>query len=311
MCDARSNRKLAGVCRATARNNGGTVDSSWLLAGELLGATDEGAGLCRLPLATPTLPPATTTNHYLAGQRAAVLVDPAAPAAAHQSKLAAWMAAMADGGGHVQALFLTHHHRDHVGAAAALRARTGLPVWAHPKTAELLAGDVPVDRLIDDGEAVAENHDGSAWIALHTPGHAPGHLALHHAKSGTVVAGDLVAGEGTILIDPRDGDMGLYLQSLARVETLGPARLAPAHGPVLNDAVALLRHYQAHRRQREAKILQALTADWAEPADLLPVAYADVSRLAWPLALRSATAHLLHLQQQGLAESRGGAWRRA
>ncbi len=276
-----------------------------------LGAVVEGPGLVRLALSTPTLPPATTTNHYLVGCNPLVLVDPSAPAARDQLRLLQALQAASELGAVPTALFLTHHHNDHAGAAAQLGRATGLPIWAHPTTTQLLAGKVVVDRAVLDGEVVARNADGAPWLTVFTPGHAPGHLALHQPESGQVVAGDLVAGVGTILVDPSDGDMGLYLQSLARLEALNPTSLAPAHGPVQRDAVALLQHYQQHRRAREAKILAALTATAQPPADLLPVAYHDVSRLAWPLALRSSLSHLLHLQQQGLARSVGAGWVRA
>lgn len=274
------------------------------------GATWEGPGLARLALITPTLPPATTTNHYLVGETAAVLVDPSTPDLRAQDRLAAWLHDFAAAGGHVQALLLTHHHNDHSGAATQLAQRLGLPIWGHAKTAALLDGRVTVARLLGDGEAVACNADGSVWSTLFTPGHAPGHLALYHAPTATVVAGDLVAGVGTILIDPQDGDMGQYLASLARLEALQPAALAPAHGLVQRDAVALLQHYQRHRRAREDKLWAALTAEPCDAADLLPIAYADVARMAWPLALRSAISHLRHLHQQGRAESVGERWRR-
>jgi hypothetical protein len=86
--------------------------------------------------------------------------------------------------------------------------------------------------------------------------------------------------------------------------------LAPAHGPVLHDADALLQHYRQHRLAREAKIAGALTKDWQQPADLLPEAYGDVSKVAWPMALRSMQSHLIHLAEQGLAQQQGSRWRR-
>ena len=269
----------------------------------------EQAGLVRVPLPTPTLPPATTTNHYVVGETRAVLVDPAAPARSSQDVLAALVAAAAEHGTQVAALFLTHHHNDHVGAAMALRQRLRLPIWAHAATRALLPG-ITVDRELDDDAPVAENADGTEWRTLHTPGHAPGHLALWHAASGTIVAGDMVAGEGTILIDPRDGNMGQYLASLRRMAALAPRALAPAHGPLLTEAVAVLDHYQRHRLAREAKVREALPTTWTAPDELLPLAYADVSRLVWPLALRSVLAHLQHLAELGVAEVAGGRWRR-
>lgn len=271
-------------------------------------AHQEGPGLVRLSLPTPTLPPATTTNHWLVGWHPMVVVDPATPDKRAQARLGDLVNAARAAGAQPQALLLTHHHLDHSGAAADLGLALGLPVICHAQTAPLLAAEIAVARLVAEGEVIARNADGAPWIALHTPGHAPGHLVLHQPQSGWVVAGDLVAGTGTILVDPRDGDMGQYLASLARVEALQPAALAPAHGPVLTDAVAVLRHYQAHRREREQKILSGLSLSPHQAADLLPIAYADVPRLVWPLALRAMEAHLLHLQQQGLARATPSGW---
>lgn len=280
------------------------------IALEQASAQEVVAGLVSLALPTPTLPPATATNHYLVGWQRAVLVDPSTPEPRSQQRLSQLIAALRQQGLQVQALFLTHHHRDHAGAAMTLARQLQLPVWAHATTAQLLADSVTVDRMIDDGEDVAQDATGS-WHAVHTPGHAPGHLCLQHSQHRGVVAGDMVAGEGTILVDPSDGNMGQYLASLGRLRTLRPAFLAPAHGPVLHDADALLAHYQQHRLAREARIATALTTSWQEPADLLPTAYGDVSKLAWPLALRSMLSHLLHLQEQGLAQSQDKRWRKS
>ena len=266
-------------------------------------------GLWRIALPTPTLPPATMTNHYLVGDARAVLVDPSTPSRVHQERLVTLVAEARAHGVTIEALFLTHHHRDHMGAANDLRHKLGLPVWAHAETAALLP-DVPVDRTVAAGEVVARNADGTPWVALHTPGHAPGHLVLWHAATGGMVAGDMVAGEGTILIDPRDGHMGQYLASLRHMADHGPRYLAPAHGEVLHDAVAVLSHYRSHRLAREAKVRDALPTTWTAPDALLPTAYGDVSRLAWPIALRSMLAHLIHLGELGQAEQRGGEWRK-
>ena len=276
---------------------------------KVVGAAIEAPGLIRVPLPTPTLPPATTTNHWIVGHRRAVLVDPATPDRAALNRLCGLLAAVHQLGTSLRGLFLTHHHDDHVGAALELRRRLDLPILAHAATAERLRGRIDVDTEIVDGQVVAEDADGTTWTALHTPGHAPGHLVLAHARSGVVVAGDLVAGEGTILIDPRDGRMADYLSSLARVAALQPTLLAPAHGPVLSDAVGVLAYYRRHRLQREAKIAAALPPRWIAPDALLPAAYGDVSRLLWPIALRSLLAHLEHLRDQGRAAEQAGQWR--
>jgi len=266
--------------------------------------------LLRIALPTPTLPPATTTNHYVVGWQCAVLVDPATPERASQLKLVAFLRELQTHGLNLAAIFLTHHHHDHAGAANDFARLLQLPIWAHEKTAELLLGSVKVDKTIADGAQVALGRDNEPWIAIHTPGHAPGHLVLQQQATRAMVAGDMVAGQGTILIDPRDGNMGQYLKSLGLMAGLQPSLLAPAHGPVLADAQAVLAHYRSHRLMREAKILQALPQNWCQLDALLPQAYGDTSRLAWPLALRAMASHLLHLAERNLVECDGARWRR-
>ncbi len=264
--------------------------------------------VARIPLRTPTLPPAVTTNHYLVGDVRAVLVDPATPHLRSQRSLRAIVALWQREVAPVTALFLTHHHRDHIGAAATLRDQLGLPIWAHAATAALLPG--LVDRHVADGEPVATSAEGD-WLARHTPGHAPGHLVVHGPKGGMIV-GDMVAGQGSILIDPSDGHMGDYLDSLRRMAALEPRWLGPAHGPVLRDPAAVIQGYVSHRLAREAAVVQALSAT-ARPAEaLLSAAYADTPRRLWPLALRAMRAHLAWLEAQGLAEQPApGRWRLA
>ncbi len=92
---------------------------------------------------------------------------------------------------------LTHHHPDHVGAAAACAARYRVPVWAHPLTAQALAGRVEVRRPLGDGEELdlgPAPHGRGRWrlTALHTPGHAPGHLAFYEPDYRLLFAGDLL-----------------------------------------------------------------------------------------------------------------------
>jgi glyoxylase-like metal-dependent hydrolase (beta-lactamase superfamily II) len=117
-----------------------------------------------------------------------------------------------------------------------------------------------------------------------------------------VIAGDMVAGVGTILIDPSEGDMAEYLASLEALLALAPARLLPAHGPVITDAPGKLREYLAHRRMREARIADALAAAGrATPRALVAVAYADTPPPLWGLAERSLLAHLEKLERDGCA----------
>jgi glyoxylase-like metal-dependent hydrolase (beta-lactamase superfamily II) len=109
------------------------------------------------------------------------------------------------------------------------------------------------------------------------------------------------------LVEKHDGDMALYLASLARMKALNPACLLPAHGGVIVDPAACLDHYVAHRLAREERVAEALAASGeGAPVDLVPTAYADTPRMLWPLAARALEAHLIHLRARGRAEHVGG-----
>jgi glyoxylase-like metal-dependent hydrolase (beta-lactamase superfamily II) len=134
---------------------------------------------------------------------------------------------------------------------------------------------------------------------VHTPGHAAGHLCFE--VGGATIAGDMVAGIGTILIDPSEGDMAEYLASLGRLLARPPVMLLPAHGPPIVDGPSKLREYLAHRQMREDRVLAALTETPRTLGELVPSAYADTPRMLWPLAERSLLAHLGKLVREGRA----------
>ncbi len=261
------------------------------------------AGVRLLALRTPTLPPATATNTLVVGHRRLAVIEPATPYADEQAALDELLDALVGAGAEVAAILLTHHHQDHTGFATALRERTGAPIHAHALTAARL--DFPVDVLLADGQEVALD-DGFSLVAMHTPGHAPGHLVFCERRTGLAYAGDLVAGTGTILIDPEDdGDMIAYLASLERVAAAQPVALVPAHGPVLDDPQACLRRYRAHRLMREERVLAAIPAAWRAVSAVLADAYSDTPTALWPLAARSLEAHLRKLEVEGRVRRSG------
>jgi ribonuclease/clavin/mitogillin len=260
------------------------------------------------PLRTPTLPPAAHTGCYVvgpaSGRGALVVVDPASPYPEEQAALDAWLDEEAADGRPVATIALTHHHGDHVGGAAHLAARLGVPVAAHRETAARMGG--LVTEILEDGGVLEAG--GVEMRAMFTPGHAPGHLCF--AVGDALIAGDMVAGVGTILIDPSEGDMTQYLASLEAMAARAPAKLLPAHGPVITDGVAKLREYVAHRLMREGRVVDALRARGpARPDGLVPVAYADTPPPLWPLAERSLVSHLVKLERDGRARrDDDGAW---
>ena len=260
------------------------------------------AGYDALALRTPTLPPVAHTNCYVIGHRQAIVVDPGSPYAPEQARLLERLHRLRGSGGALQAILLTHHHKDHVGGALALATALQVPVAAHPETFARLAelGRAPcAPRELFDGSVLEV--DGRSIEVLHTPGHAPGHLCLFERASGALLAGDMVPGIGTTLIDPSEGDMGDYLTQLERLAALEPRLVLPSHGPVKRDGAAWIRKLIQHRLMREAKVRAALGAHGQALETVARLAYPEVPPFLGPLAVRSALAHLIKLEREGHA----------
>ena len=250
----------------------------------------DGVGIA--PLQTLTLPPATHTNAYVFGVRELCAVDPGSHDPAEQEALAQEIERRVAAGARVRAVLLTHHHADHTSGAAALAARVGAPIWAHPETARRVPFEVA--RELDDGEVIDLGE--RRLRCVFTPGHAPGHLCFLEEETGWMAAGDMVASVGTILVDPSEGDMRLYLESLARMAALAPRVLLPAHGAPIADPAGKLAEYVAHRLWREERVLAALAGRGRSTArDLVPIAYADTAPVLHPIAERSLISHLVKL----------------
>jgi len=254
-------------------------------------------GVHLLPLLTPTLPPARHTTCYLVGDGEMVVVDPGSPYPGEQAQLLELASGLVAEGRRIVAIVLTHHHPDHVLGVGVLKAALGVPVWAHRHTADHVEG---VDRLLDDGEVIPlEGARPMRLVALHTPGHAPGHLCLFEPESRALLCGDMLSGASTIVIDPPEGDMESYLAALDRLESLGVRTIFPAHGETLPDGPDQIAEAISHRRWREDRVLAALERGPAPLAALTRQAYDELPEIALPFAERSALASLIWLERRG------------
>ncbi len=254
-------------------------------------------GFWVVPLRTPTLPPASATNTVIVGRKRLAVIEPATPHSQEQGRLLAVLERRIADGAQVEAILITHHHSDHIGFVDALRERTGAPVMAHRETAARVP--MTVDRHLSDGEIV-ELDEGHAMRPVFTPGHAPGHFVYEDRRTQLAHGGDMVAGEGTILIDPDDGgDMIAYLDALRRLGELGLRGLVPAHGRPFDDPKGVCQRYIEHRLGRERKVVDAIGTETKTLAEILALAYADTPKMFWPLAEKSLRAHLGKLEAEG------------
>lgn len=261
-------------------------------------------GLYVQPFRTPTLPPATHTNTVLFGKKTYFIIDPATPYDDERARFDALVALLRAQGRRPVAVLLTHHHHDHTGDAARVAKKYGLPIWAHADTGKLCG--LPLERALGDGDDVTLPDDDGTLTALYTPGHADGHLAFYDAHSRTLIAGDLVASTGSILIDPPEGHLGTYLESLRRTLALPFEQLVPSHGPLLADGRKKIEEQIAHRQARQDAVREALRElGAATPEDIVAHAYQDVPQVMWPLAARSVLASLIHLGETGACHRDG------
>jgi glyoxylase-like metal-dependent hydrolase (beta-lactamase superfamily II) len=201
---------------------------------------------------------------------------------------------------------VTHAHPDHASGAPALASR-----W--PSTRFLKAPWPAQDERavrwdpIGDGDVV-ETGEGPLEV-VHTPGHAPDHLVLWHAASRTLFGADLLQLGNTVAIPAGNGgDLAAYLRSLKRVQALAPARVLPAHGPAIEDPLALIESYLKHRHQREVQVLSALEARLDTVEAITERIYTGLAPQLGPLARQSVLAHLIKLEQEGLARRQGERW---
>ncbi len=270
---------------------------------------DGAPDLARVLAPNPGAFTAGGTNTWLLGREGLCVIDPGPDEAEHLEAIL-----HAAGGRPVEAIVVTHAHRDHSGLARALAARTGAPVLAF---GDARAGVRPApdgigggwgvdegfrpDRRLADGEEVA----GSGWslVAWHTPGHMGNHLCLDDGER--LWTGDHAMGFATSLVSPPEGDMGDYIESLRRLLALGPRSLWPGHGDPVTDGTARLRRLLEHRLSREGDVLAALGDGAVTASAVTEKVYAGLPAPLRRAAERTVLAHLLHLSREGAVEPLG------
>jgi len=274
----------------------------------------------RLTAPNPSAMTGPGTNTYIVGDAATgyLVIDPGPNDFDHIGRL--WRLTHGD----IRMIVCTHSHADHSPGAAPLQAlckASRPPILGLPSapTARATARFTP-ERALINGERLslsgttAEGEPITHTLrVIHTPGHAANHLCLVLEEDGLLFSGDHILNGSTTVVDPPDGDMTAYLDSLDTLDVACAAGLVefilPAHGYVIGFARTAIAQLKAHRLKREAKIAAAMhKLPEGTPEQWLPIAYDDVPERMWPVAARSLAAHVAriqHLQQQQQQQQTG------
>jgi ribonuclease/clavin/mitogillin len=254
------------------------------------------ASVWRLELPSRTMPPFTSTNSYLIAQQGvAALVDPGFSGEDRESLAALRAGLAAVDATLLKAVLLTHTHGDHREGLRTVLAEFESPaVYVHPLEMARVPEVEP--RGMGDGRVLTVG--GCLVRALHTPGHSPGHLSFHLPEEGSLLAGDLVAGRGSVWVGLPEGDVADYLASLERLLALPDLeRLGPGHGPQVEEPYRRLADTRSHRLEREKQVLESVSLP-RSLAELRQVVYGDLPDALCAAAEASLLAHLRKLMNE-------------
>ena len=256
----------------------------------------------RLTAPNPGMMTGPGTNSYLVGDAASgfIVIDPGPNDAGHVQRL------FDAAGGHIRAIVCTHSHPDHSPGAGPLQAlcRPRPPILGLPSAATARAdSQFTPDQSLLNQELLTPNYIGPEHdlMVIHTAGHAANHLCLVLVKDGLLFSGDHILNGSTTVINPPDGNMHAYLDSLdllvAACDEHAIEFILPAHGYVLGNAKRVITDLKAHRLRRGAKVAAAMQAlPGGSLDDWVALVYSDTPAHLWPIARRSLLAHVEHLR---------------
>lgn len=253
----------------------------------------------------------TGTGTYIVGTGQVAVIDPG-------PKLDEHITAICDAllpAEQISHIFITHTHNDHSPAAVPLKALTSAKICGFaplatrhhhdgPQMEEAVDDDYAPDIILKDGDVIS--NDTWSLEAIHTPGHMSNHLCFALQSEKTLFTGDHVMGWATSVVAPPEGNMHAYMGSLDLLLERDDQRYLPTHGPAIDDPQNFVRAYIAHRRSREAQIVEQLKQGESEIAKIVTTLYVDVDKRLHPAAALSVLAHLEDLQAQGRVNCKTG-----
>ncbi len=251
--------------------------------------------VARLIAPNPGMMTGPGTNTYLIGDNELAVIDPGPHSPSHLERILEFKT--------IRWILCTHTHVDHSPGAAALKAATGAQLLGRLPPEGQDATFKP-DFVLENGQRLEVG--GLTLRAIHTPGHASNHLCYLLEQTKMLFTGDHMMQGSTVVINPPDGDMRAYLQSLEKLLGEDLAILAPGHGYLIGEPHREIRRLIAHRMARERKVISSLEKlEIASLEELLTLVYDDVPARIHRWAARSLAAHLDKLAADGAVRAAG------
>ncbi len=265
-------------------------------------------GIRRILAANPSPMTHWGTNTYVVGEGRVAIIDPGPALPGHLNNILTSL----NTGEKVEAIFVTHSHRDHSELSQPLAQATGAPILAFGDsnagrsafmkklaTQGNAGGGEGVDRDFRPNEPLSHQQtvNGTNWsiTALWTPGHFGNHMC--YAWNDVLFTGDHIMGWASSLISPPDGDLSAFMTSAEQIAIRSDRVFFPGHGAPIATPKMRTRWLIEHRKSREAEVMSVFKNGPATISHIADCIYPDLPPLLVPAAKRNIFAHLIVLVQ--------------
>ncbi|RPI43489.1 MAG: MBL fold metallo-hydrolase [Betaproteobacteria bacterium] len=211
----------------------------------------------------------------------------------------------------LKGIAVTHRHPPHWGNAPAIQRACGNPpiiaTFTEKPEIDARMQGATVDRPVRDGETLSL---GSLTLEfVEAPGHTYGSMAVFIRETRALFTGDNVMGTGSSVVNPGEGEISLYLQTLDKFLRYEPAVIYPGQGPVVTNPRSKLEGLIRHHAEREQQIVSLMAKAPCSIEQLFAAIYPDIREGVRHLARNQIRSHLIKLEKEGRVVAAGDVYR--
>ncbi len=211
----------------------------------------------------------------------------------------------------LKGIAVTHRHTPHWENAPAIHKACGnapiIASFAEKAEIEARMHDARVDHPVRDGETLSLGNLTAEF--LDAPGHTYGSMAIFIRETRALFTGDNVMGSGSSVVNPGEGEIALYLQTMEKFLRYDPAVIYPGQGPVVTHPHEKINGLIQHRREREQQIVSLLREKPRSVDEIVATLYVDVKEGVRHLARNQVISHLIKLETEAVVVANGTVYR--